>query len=92
MLKVVSQVEEQRSIWAGFLRRIIECFALEETCKGHLVQSPCSEQGHLQLDQVAQSPVQPDLERFHVWGVCYLSGNPVPVLHHPHRKKFLPYI
>ncbi|KAK4823689.1 hypothetical protein QYF61_005755 [Mycteria americana] len=26
------------------------------TFKGHLVQPPCNEQGHLQLDQVAQSP------------------------------------
>jgi len=31
---------------------------LEGTFKGHLVQHPCNEQGHLQLDQVAQSPVQ----------------------------------
>ena len=32
------------------------------TFKGHLLQLPCNEQGHLQLDQVAQSPMQPDLE------------------------------
>lgn len=36
---------------------IIESFELEETLKGHLVQALCSEQGHLQLDQVAQSLV-----------------------------------
>ncbi|KAK4807110.1 hypothetical protein QYF61_018451 [Mycteria americana] len=31
-------------------------FGLEGNFKGHLVQPPCNEQGHLQLDQVAQSP------------------------------------
>jgi len=44
--------------------RIIECFGLEGTFRGHLVQLPCSEQEHLQLDQVAQSPVKLDLECF----------------------------
>jgi len=44
------------------LHRITECFGLEGTFRGHLAQPPCSEQGHLQPDQVAQSPVQPDLE------------------------------
>jgi len=72
--------------------RIIECFALEKTFRGHLVQLPRSEQGHLQLDQVAKSPVQPGLECFQGWGLHYLSGQPVPVFHHPHGKKFLPYI
>jgi len=38
---------------------------LEGTFKGHLVQPPCNEQGHLQLDHVAHSPIQPDLECFH---------------------------
>jgi len=42
-------------------RRIIECFGLEGTFKGHLIQPLCNEQGHLQLDQVAQSPIQPGL-------------------------------
>jgi len=37
--------------------RIIKQFGLEGTFKGHLVQPHCSEQGHLQTDQVAQSPV-----------------------------------
>ncbi|KAK4832829.1 hypothetical protein QYF61_025817, partial [Mycteria americana] len=39
---------------------------------------------HLQLDQVAQSPSQPDLEWFQGWGIYHLSGQPVPVFHHPH--------
>jgi len=37
-------------------------FELERTFKGHLVQHPYNEQGQLQLDQVAQSLVQPDLQ------------------------------
>ena len=72
--------------------RTIEWFGLEGTFKDHLVQSPCNEQGHLQLDQVAQSPVQPGLECSQGWGIYHLSGQPVPVFHHPHYKKFLPYI
>ena len=40
------------------LVEIIESLELEGTFKGHLVQLPCNEQGHAQLDQVAQSPVQ----------------------------------
>ena len=44
--------------------RIIGWFGLDRTFRGHLVQPPCSEQGHLQLGHVAQSPAQPDLECF----------------------------
>jgi len=71
--------------------RIIECFGLEGTFRDHLAQPPCTEQGHLQLDQVAQSPVQPGLECFQGWDPHCLSEQPVPVFHHPYRKKFLPY-
>ncbi|KAK4825368.1 hypothetical protein QYF61_027121 [Mycteria americana] len=67
--------------------RIIEWFWLEGTFKGHPVQSPCNEQGHLQLDQVAQSPIQPDLDCLQGWGIHHLSGKPVPVFHHPHLLK-----
>ena len=72
-------------------QRIIECFGLEGTFRGHLAKPPCSEQGY-QLGQVAQSIVQPGLECFQGWGLQYLSGQPVPVFHHPYGKKFLPYI
>jgi len=72
--------------------RIIERVGLEVSFKGHLVQPPCNEQGHLQLSQVAQSPVQSDPECFQGWGICHLSGQPVPVPHHSHCKKLLPCI
>ena len=53
---------------------------------------PCSEQGQLQPDEVAHSPVQPGLERFQGWGIHHLSEQPGPVFYHPHCKIFLPYI
>jgi len=59
---------------------------LEGTFKGCLFQPTCNEQGHLQTDQGAQSPVQPDPESFHRRGINHLSGQPVPVFHHPHTK------
>jgi len=43
-------------------RRIIEWFGLEATLKIIWFQTPCHEQGHLLLHQVAQSPIQPGLE------------------------------
>jgi len=72
----------------GF-HRIMDCFGLEGTFRGHLVPPFCSEQGHLQLDQVAQSSIQPDHERSQGWGIDHLCGQPMPVLHHPHCKEFL---
>ena len=39
-----------------------ELFELEGTANSHLAQIPSNEQGRLQLDQTAQSPVQSDLE------------------------------
>ena len=52
-----------------------------------LVDSPGYSHG-----QIAQSPVQPDLEQFPWWGIHSFSGQPVPVPHHSHCKKFLPYV
>ena len=65
---------------------------IEGKFKGLLVQAPCHQQGHLQLDQVAQSPVQPGLECSQGWCINHLSGQPGPVSHHPLFKEFLPYI
>ena len=55
-------------------------------------QPRCHGQGHLPLDQVAQSPIQPGVEQFNGWGIHSLSGQPVPVPHHPQSEEFLPYI
>jgi len=64
---------------------------LKGAFKGHLVQLPCNEQGHLSLDQVAQSPIQPDLQSYQGWSIYHISGQHVPVFHHPQSKEFLPY-
>ena len=61
---------------------------MEGTFRGHLAQSPCSEQGHLQQDQAAQNPVQPDLQCFQGWGLHYLSRQPLPVFYYPYFKIF----
>jgi len=45
--------------------RIIEWFGLAGTLKIIWFQPPCHEQGHLPLDQVAQSSIQPGFEHFH---------------------------
>ena len=41
--------------------------------------------------QVAQSPIQSDLEHFQWWGIHNSSGQPVSVCHHHHCKK-IPHI
>jgi len=52
---------------------------MEGTFKSHLVQLPCNEQGHAQLDQVAQGLVYTRLESLQGWSIHRLSGQPVPV-------------
>ena len=71
------------------MHRIIE---LEGTLRGHLVQLPCNGQGHLQLEQHAQSPIQPYTEHHQGWGIHHLSGQPVLVPRDPDGKKLLLYI
>jgi len=86
-----TQVTLLREGWSPFgeintavgFHRLIEQFGLEGTAKGHRAQPHYHEQGHLQTDQVAQSPVQPGLECFQGWGIEHLCGQPVPVFHHP---------
>ena len=55
------------------------------------LQPPRHRQGHqplhLILDQVAQSPIQPDLEHLQGWGIHNLCGQPVPAPHHSHSKE-----
>ena len=70
--------------------RIIEWFELEATFKYRLVQLLFHGQGHLSLDQVAQSPVLPDLEHFQWWGIHNFSGQPVLVFHQ--QEENLSYI
>ena len=65
---------------------------LEDTFKGHLVQASYNKKEYLPLDQVAQSPIQPDLECFQGWGIYHLSGQLVSVFHYLYGKKFLPSI
>jgi len=55
--------------------RITESFELEGALKGHLVQLSYNECGHLQLYQVAQSPIQPDLECLQGQAIHLLLGN-----------------
>jgi len=47
--------------WHGS-HRIKGSLELEGTLKGHLVQLPCNEQGHAQLNRAAQGLIQPGLE------------------------------
>ena len=58
--------------------RIIEWFGLEGMFKDHLIPTPCYMQGHLPLDQVAHSPIQPGPECFQGWGIYNLTRQPVP--------------
>lgn len=46
------------------IHQITKLSGLEDTFKGNLVYPLCSDQGHLQLDLVAQSPIQPDFKCF----------------------------
>jgi len=62
---------------------------MKGTLKG-FIQLLCNEQGHLYLDQVAQSPVQPAHECLQGWGIHYLPGQPVTA-YHPYCKKLLSY-
>uniref|UniRef100_A0A8C3PLQ6 Uncharacterized protein n=1 Tax=Calidris pygmaea TaxID=425635 RepID=A0A8C3PLQ6_9CHAR len=86
------QVEGIEIVEFQLVHRIIEWFGLEGTLKIIEFQTPCHGQGHLPLDQVAQSPIQPGLEHLQGWGSHNFSGQPVPVSHHPHSKEFLPNI
>jgi len=58
MIFLMYYLSKNNNPQSSVLHRIIECFGLERTFRAHIAQPPCSEQGHLQLDQVAQSPIQ----------------------------------
>ena len=76
----------------SYNHRIIEWFGLEGTLKITWIQPPCHEQGHLPLDQVAQSPIQPGLQHFQGGGIHSFSGQHLSVPYNTHSKKFLPYV
>ena len=54
---------------------IIEWFGLEGTSKITCFKTPCYRQGHLPLGEVAESPIQPDLECFQGGGIHNLTEN-----------------
>jgi len=72
--------------------RILESLELEGTSEGHQIQLPCNAQGQHSTGQVVQDLIQPGLESLQGWGINHISGQPVPVPHHPHCKRFVPYI
>lgn len=59
----------------------MERFGLEGTFKSNLAQCPCNKQEHLQIEQVSQRPVQPDLECVQGWGTQHLSGQLVALFY-----------
>ena len=88
-------VEHRSSVWSSCFcvsgqenHGLTEWFGLEGTFKDPPVQPPCQGQGHLPLDQVAQSPVQADLEHLQGWGIHSFSGQPMPVPPSPFLAMF----
>ena len=65
---------------------ITERFVLEGTFEIISFQSPVW--GPLSPDQVAHNPSQPGLECFQGKDIHNLTGQPLPVSHHPHMKNF----
>jgi len=66
--------------------RIIESLELEGTFKCCLVQLPCNKQGHPQLSQVVQNPIQLVLESLQGCGIHHIPQQP-----DPHCKRLFPY-
>jgi len=69
--------------------KIIECFGLERTFSGHLSQTPLPWAGTPSTRPGCSEHCPTWPESFQGWGLHYLSGQSVPVYHHPHGKKFL---
>ena len=69
------------SAYAQHHRLVEVCRDLSRSCS----PTPMLKQG--QLEQVAQDHVQLGFEYLHWWRLRSLSGQPMPVFYHPHRKK-----
>ena len=76
----------------SYNHRNVESLELEGTFKGHLVQFSCNEQGHAQLNQVAQGLIQSCLESLKGQDINHISQYSVPVPHHSHCKRLFLYI
>ena len=69
--------------------RITACFGLEGTFHTISFQPPRHRQGRQPPHQAAHSSIQPGLEHLQGEGIHSLSGQLVPVSHHPHSNAFL---
>jgi len=74
LLQNVDLSQNHRMIWIG--RHLID----------DLIPTLCHGQGHLPLEQAAQSPIRPGLEHCRGGGIHIISGKSVPVSHHPLAK------
>ena len=72
-VKIKTLIRSAKWICLSESYRIIESSEFEGMLKGHLVQLPCNEQGHLQLHQIAQSLIQADLEHLQGQGIHHLG-------------------
>lgn len=72
--------------------RIMEWFGLKVTFKVHPVPASLSLAGTPSTRPQAQSPVQPGFDHLQGLDIQDLSGQPVPVSHHPQSKGILPNI
>ena len=80
-----------RGFWWCNINRIIEWFGLEGTFEDgscSLTTLPRAEASFARSCCL----MEPDLEDCQWWGIQKFSGQPVPVSHHLHSKKFLPYV
>lgn len=69
-LQINSPSDKDMKFFFLFYSSIIEScnsLSLKGPFKDYLVQTLCNELGHIQLEQIAQSPIEPDLEYLREW-------------------------